>query len=325
MEIQSKRHSAKVYLTTALVIVVFGLIGSLIFMPFIDRQHKTNNPFLFLLSSFCYTFIIYHIYRVRKNSPAVIINRQGISITGQCYQWEQTTRIQLTGKHPYPYIFSTMAEGMSFDFRNGQTVTLFDDMYQNTWQLKLFIQQVIIEKGEYRGSSCTPATKAEINNELFTDFAGLQLASMQGFTVWLMVFLSGYVFFNRDKEVVLLTFLSLHILLVAAAVNCNLCYFQVSKRFIVIRIHNLPNPIHIIHLDDILEVKFEAGPKGLRSLQVITKDFKNRLYNAGTLSNRKWLFLKEELESYQIHVEDTFNTSPPAEEKSENDTASHYN
>ena len=47
---------------------------------------------------------------------------------------------------------------------------------------------------------------------------------------------------------------------------------------------------------------FETRGKLPNCLRVITKDFKSRMYPAGTLSVEHWLEIKDKMESYKIEV-----------------------
>jgi hypothetical protein len=55
-------------------------------------------------------------------------------------------------------------------------------------------------------------------------------------------------------------------------------------------------------LTDIKEVVFETQGKQPNCMRIITKDFRNRLYPAGTLRDKTWLEMKRQLESNGVSV-----------------------
>ncbi len=79
-------------------------------------------------------------------------------------------------------------------------------------------------------------------------------------------------------------------------------YFQVSDNLFVVRNHNLFWKKKAYRITEIKEVVFETQGKMPNCLRVITKNFKNKLYPAGTLRDKTWLALKDKLESFDITV-----------------------
>ena len=74
------------------------------------------------------------------------------------------------------------------------------------------------------------------------------------------------------------------------------------NNFFVIRNHNVFWTKKPYNIKDIKEVVFETQGKMPNCLRVITKDFRNKLYPAGTLRDNNWIALKDKLEGYKIKV-----------------------
>jgi hypothetical protein len=55
-------------------------------------------------------------------------------------------------------------------------------------------------------------------------------------------------------------------------------------------------------LADIKEVVYETQGKQPNCMRIITNDFRNKLYPAGTLRDKTWLDLKDKLEKKGITV-----------------------
>ena len=79
-------------------------------------------------------------------------------------------------------------------------------------------------------------------------------------------------------------------------------YFGLTKDYLVVRNHNFIWKVKIFRLTDIKEVVFETQGKQPNCMRIITKDFRNKLYPAGTLRDKTWLEMKRQLESKGINV-----------------------
>ncbi len=79
-------------------------------------------------------------------------------------------------------------------------------------------------------------------------------------------------------------------------------YFVVTKDFLIIKNHNFLWATKIYSLSEINEIVYETQGKQPNSMRVITKDFRNKLYPAGTLRDETWLDMKKELETNGIAV-----------------------
>ncbi|KFC20979.1 hypothetical protein IO89_12185 [Epilithonimonas lactis] len=58
----------------------------------------------------------------------------------------------------------------------------------------------------------------------------------------------------------------------------------------------------IYRISDIEEIVYETQHKQANILRIITKNFKQDIYPAGTLKDRTWLEMKKELEKNGIKV-----------------------
>jgi hypothetical protein len=82
-----------------------------------------------------------------------------------------------------------------------------------------------------------------------------------------------------------------------------MCCFGVSDKYFIVRNPNLFWIKKIYRLDDIKEVVFEQQDSNMPySLRIISVDFESDLYMAGTLRNKKWRQLQENLEDKNINV-----------------------
>ena len=73
-------------------------------------------------------------------------------------------------------------------------------------------------------------------------------------------------------------------------------YFLISNDYLIVKNHNHIWKEKIYHLSNIKEVVFESNGQQPNCMRIITKDFKNKLYPAGTLRGKTWLKMKKKLE-----------------------------
>lgn len=81
-------------------------------------------------------------------------------------------------------------------------------------------------------------------------------------------------------------------------------YFQVSDKILLVRNHIFFWKRKAYLVDDIAEFTFETRGKMPYCLRVITKDYKSKIYPAGTLRLHTCLKLKDRLRSIRKKVRD---------------------
>ena len=79
-------------------------------------------------------------------------------------------------------------------------------------------------------------------------------------------------------------------------------YFELSKNYFVVRNHYFWWIKDIYKSSEIEIIVYESQGKQPNSLRIITKNYKRKLYPAGTLNDKKWLEMKTKLERQNIEV-----------------------
>jgi len=306
--IRSKKHIFKFYF--------FIIFGSLFFLgmgigSLWQFYEKINNSFikpkeylLLLVGVFVSFFAFYTVYRYLKNAPPIKLDEQNIWIGEEKFSWENLKNVELTGKRNFPYLISMPMEAFLIEFNDGTTKIIFDDMYSNSWEIKSFIENVIVEKNTFHWHNVTPATKTEIQFENFEVYKGNQFASLRGISLWGLIgfFLYLMVFGKKPASIGFFIFFMVFSTFWFSFNSYLMHYFQCSNQFFVVKNHNFLWKVKIFKLVDIKEIVFETQSKQPNILRVITKDFKNKIYPAGTLSDKTWLKLKSKLEKNNIEV-----------------------
>ncbi len=195
-------------------------------------------------------------------------------------------------------------EGASFYFKNGEVKYLFDDVYANAWKIKSFIQEIVIEKKEKIEISESQTDTYQARLEDFEIFKDNQFTSFRGRTLWGFCGMFLYIGLSKSVKtparfwIFAAAFCSFWFLLFSYLMH----YFELSDNYFVVRNHNLIWINKYYKINDIKEITFETQGKMPNCLRVITKNFQNKLYPAGTLRDHTWIALKEKLEQKGIKV-----------------------
>ena len=307
--VETKRSKIKFYAIIVFSTIFYCGMGTMMLVMFSDHiasgkvlQAKNYSGPLF--SCFLYFMAFYTIIRYIKNSPTIIVDNKQISFNKETHYWTNVAEINLTGKQPFKYLFSFPMEGAMIIFKDGTVKYFFDDMYSNSWKVKSFIQQVVINKKDICKIETHQIDKNEIKFGNFEIFKGNQFTSFRGIVLWGLIGFFICMMFSKGTVPPKGFFIFVGIFgTFWFIINSYLMhYFALSKTYFAIRNHNFIWRIKIYKLDEIREIVFETQGKMPNCLRVITKDFRNKLYPAGTLQDKTWLQLKDKLELKGITV-----------------------
>jgi hypothetical protein len=306
--ITTKRHFLKSYVLITLGFLLFIAMGLISGYSFFEMYNNgrlvSKNYILLFLCPGSLFMAFYTIIRYLKNTPIITVDLSGIKFNDEAFIWTNLDKIELTGKKPYKYIINFPMEGTMFQFKDGRVKYLYDDMYENSWQLKSFIQQVIINKQDNAEIHIKQVEKNEIQNEVFEIFRGNQFTSLRGISLWGMI---GFLLFlllsnKKSPPTGLIIFFGIIGTFWFIIHSYLMYYIALSDKYFVVRNHNFIWINKVFRVDDIKEVVFESKGNMPNCLRVITKDFRNKLYPAGTLRDKLWLNLKDKLELKGILV-----------------------
>jgi hypothetical protein len=306
-----RRHPLKFYFLIFFLALFCCALGALILWVGLRSAERRENG-AFTMSAFSLFFIllgIFSLYKYFRNTPIAKTDQYQITFNDtEAFKWEDLEKVTLTGKQPFKYLFSYQMEGMMLLFKNGKVKYLFDDFYVNLGEMKSFIQQIVIDKNatfqyapeSLQNSNSIPETFAAYKGNQFTSLRGLMLWSLYLIIIIMFVLRPGYLDNINIPKFVLsfglfcLGWFYLHSLLMN--------YFLISEHYLEVKNHNLSWRKKLYVLDDIKEVAIETQGKMPNSLRIITKDFRSKVFPAGTLNGRNWRALKEKLESKSIPV-----------------------
>jgi hypothetical protein len=302
-ELVSRKHILKFYLALFLSCSSLLIIATVLLREFLNQRTSNylypKHYFLLVISILICFIIVYILYAYFKNAPRIKVNSHSITFNNEEFYWLDIEHIELVGKKRFPFLGNYYMEAASFSFKNGISKIIFDDMYSNTWEIKSFIKMVVIDKIEFSEGSISPIDNGSLTFDFCDTFKGNQITSFRGICLW------GFIGFFVFKALISRTpvniegllFISGFSLLWFIAFSYQMHYFQVSDNYFIIRNHNFFWKKKVYNIDEINEVVFETQGKMPNCLRILTKDFKSKLYPAGTLRVNNWLDLKDKLET----------------------------
>lgn len=257
---------------------------------------------MLLFSVFIFGIAVNLLYTYFKNSKEIFIDQKRIVVGGKGLLWEEIEEIQLGGKRSFGF-FNYQLEAAELKFRNGEKYYIFENVYSNGAALKNFIKKVIVEKSNHL-PVLTKVSEREIKDEAFYTYAGSPFFSFRGIMLWgLILFILLAVISNGNKSSAKMLLFLVPVCLFWFVFNAySMDYFEVSKKFLVVRNHFFFWKKEIFRLGEIEELVFETQPKQANMLRVISSDFKTNLYRAGTLKDSTWLEFKSDLETKNVVV-----------------------
>ena len=182
--------------------------------------------------------------------------------------------------------------------------TVFDDLFSNSWEIKSFLEQTLINKTEYIPNQIEKVDSNSIRFERLEIFKGNQITSLRGIMLWGLIGFFSFLLISKIQTapkgfmIFVAVFGTFWFLLNSWLMH----FFCMTNDYFIVKSHNFIWFLKIYRIKDIKEIVFETQSKQPNSLRIITNDFRTKLFPAGTLRNNTWLELKNRLESKGVKV-----------------------
>lgn len=297
MEITSKRHLYKFYLTLLLVNILFIGMGTI----FLSASIRDNNNIGYYIFFIIVAIAIFMNFVFIKNSPKIVLVTKGLLFKNNFYSWDNLSSTELTGKSN---LFLTPTECATITFKDLKSIRIFDDLYSNSAEMKCFIQEIVIDKKDTFKIPNRNINLNNIDNEFFIPYKGNPIFSFRGILMWGLIIAIILLpsFSKKTINIKGLLFLIPLCMFWFILNSWMMHYFEISKNFFIVKNHYYFWKKDIYSISDIKEIVFENQPKQANKLRIITKDFKTKFYLAGSLTDKNWLEMKKELENKNIIV-----------------------
>ena len=297
MEITSKRHLYKFYLTLLLVNILFIGMGTI----FLSASIRDNNNIGYYIFFIIVAIAIFMNFVFIKNSPKIVLVTKGLLFKNNFYSWDNLSSTELTGKSN---LFLTPTECATITFKDLKSIRIFDDLYSNSAEMKYFIQEIVIDKKDTFKIPNRNINLNNIDNEFFIPYKGNPIFSFRGILMWglILAIILLPLFSKKTINIKGLLFLIPLCVFWFILNSWMMHYFEISKNFFIVKNHYYFWKKDIYSISDIKEIVFESQPKQANKLRIITKDFKTKFYLSGSLTDKNWLEMKKELENKNIIV-----------------------
>lgn len=317
----SKRSIVQTGLILLLAVGLFGTFGVLSIFTVLDdlEAGKPLTKTMFIVPIIFLPFAVYSIYYLLARFPQMTIDKSGITLSTifktQSYQWSEIDDIELTGKQFHKFFLIAMPiEATTFKFKDNSTLFFWADYYRNISDLRVILdraEKLLKDKSKSLSSldfaiSRQTYSVSEVDFSSGDEYNGNHLLTFNGLFFYGFLIFIGYMVLQ--KPMVFLTnygallSISFATLVLCGTLSYQMHYFILTDKFLIVK-----NSIwfwrkDIYSLDNIREVVFETPHRLSTSIRVITKDFKTKLYPAGSLKDKTWQLIREKLKSSQIKV-----------------------
>ena len=295
--------STKLSKTFYFLSAIYFIIGAMvpIMSLILGLPKDKDNTFIIIFGLAFSSFGFSMFYAFMKNSPKVTIDKYTIKIGYRTFDVKNIENIELTGKKVLGII---PMESITILFNNGTKKVLFDDMYSNSSDVKIFIEQVVLNKQEYSPKLISKINRNVIRFEREEIFKGNQFINIHGIMLWGFFGLWIFPIFSWNERQILTPGLLIFSVYWFFVFSWLMHYFGLTNDYLIIKNHNFFWMTKIYRLSDIKEVVFEQQGRTPNTMRVITVDFRNKQYPAAPIRKKTWIELKKRLEEKGVKVRD---------------------
>lgn len=296
--IKSRYKPFQIFITL-FISIFFGGITSILLVK--DNFSDLTTP------SFLIIFFVFFLpYILFQRAPRITLEDNIITakylFKTKKYDWNSITDIFLSKKEYYSILFilGQDMESTSILFENNEKLILWEDMYSNLAEMREFISEKANEK--------IKDPKPKVNNSavLFFDrkiYSGNVWTSFKTIIVAGVILSFGYLILTSPppkKKYAYLILLMPFIFYTGFGNEMN--YFILEGENFIIKNQFFPWKKKVFKLNDISEFVIESPYKRSNSLRVITKEFRSKLFGAGSLRDKHWKEFKDDITTIGIPV-----------------------
>jgi len=303
--IRTRRHFVNFYLVLLGSALFFLTLSVLLFWNYskgnVTNTGKLPKEFSLIIAILLVWLAYYTVRRYIRNAPVVVADEISLRVNNNTYLYKNIKVVEFTGKYRFPYLIAYYMEATVVEFKNGEILVIFDDMYRNTPAFKMFLTLEL--SGNFRKPEQTEKSRLLPEANTYTRYSGAQLLSIRGIMLWIPVVAMLYLLVIEKPVSITSFFVLVGFNLFWFLFNSRLMnYFELGEIYLNVRRHNFLWIKKYYELDEIREVVFETQTRMPYSLRVITDTYYSKLYPAATLSNKTWQKLKIDLERKGIKV-----------------------
>ena len=240
-------------------------------------------------------------YVVAKVIYFVTIDTDTISIKGvfkkKQISYSEIKSINLFSIENLYLSTGSMTIGIRIELENDKKFIIADPFYSNIDKLKLALSENFKEKiMPYYTQKAERLSQTDFEDD-FEKYAGNPITSFNGILfIGVILMLLLIPINNRQNLQPAHFFLITPIIMFYLGLGWQLNYFLISNKRLIVKNHFLFWTNREFDIRNIIVVNFEHPHKRSMALRITTKDFKSKMFSAGSLRDRHWIQIKEKLE-----------------------------
>jgi hypothetical protein len=277
------------------------LFSSLIELKKIDSSYGFLFFFFFAILSFL--LFIYSLKGVFKHGKKIRISKNIITIGSDTFLINDVKNITANKKFKIKILLQNLEmEGVKIVLKNSKEYIIFDDYYENLWELKNYLNRNLnsVENINHNFDDFYSSIN-DIYNAKFEQYKGLPF-------IFTYLGLFALFFFVLGMILLILTdgffpiIVGILFIIFSIYLFSTFHTFYLSKNYLLIKNFYQLKSKQIYKIDEIQEIVFEQQSRSPITLRVITKKFLSSPYAATSLRKKDWKILKNELEKKNISV-----------------------
>ncbi len=283
-----------------IIIIIFCLL--FMGMPFIilNNGRTFEHKYFVIIFPILSLFLFYSTF---QKSPRILFDDEFITarylFSEKIYDWSSISGHGYLSRKEN-YMLQAM-EATSIIFDNGDKLSIWQDVYSNCEEMRSYISnksstKIRDPRPNIVSSNLQSITRRRYSGNVYTSFNTLLVIGM---AIFMWISIKG-----KAKSEILLLIPIGFIILLFFGVGTQMNYFLIDERCLFIKNHYFPWINKQVRLEDIVEVDIETPNKRSTGLRIITKDFKSKIYGAGSLRSRNWDELLGDLKLIGIPARD---------------------
>jgi hypothetical protein len=244
------------------------------------------------------------LYKVFKTSPKLEISQDKLRVYGLFQKRKELAIDQISEIDLFAIgIYNGSATIVTkIELLSGEIIKLAGPNYKNISEIKLSLVKYFptkIKKANLIPEKWPISAIKEFGEMKFAGnpYTSFNALLMYGIAIGLIITTINT---KKSFEIAHL-FLIIPVAALFFGLSYQLNYFIFSEGQLIVKNHFLPWVNKQYEINDIIASNFEQGRKASRSLRITTKNFKSSNYQAGSLRDKDWNTLKEEIKKLGIH------------------------
>ena len=312
MKISSRLNIVHSILVPAFLVFFLAAIAFLVIMlSFEDvKNGKADSIFKTPIYGGAILFgaTIWTIIHYTTTYKSLLIDNRGIKF-GNIFKtefvlWSDIEKIDLIGKSQ---IMMSPADASKFTLKDGRQIDILSKYYANMPAIRTSLAQVFDCIKAQRPIEINLKTNVQVKDNLdfvhtnrMTKYSGNHFLSFNGILIYGWIAVSIYMVSIWSDSGVILIVLAFMLGVIYGSLGLQLYYFYIGEKYLEVKNHVWPWINDKYRIDDIKQIIFEIPYKRSTSLRIITKDYKSKLYSAGSLRDNTWKTLLHDIKKLNI-------------------------